>query len=327
MAKLLVTGGAGYIGSHTAHTLLRRGHQVTVADDLSKGRRHNVAEGRLREVSVADESALDRLFAGERFEAVVHFAAFIAVGESVRDPLRYFSNNVAGSLALFRAMDRAGVRRLVFSSTAAVYGNPASVPIAETAALAPVNPYGESKLAVENILGWLSRCAEFRPVILRYFNACGADPELGLGEEHDPETHLIPLALRAILTGEPLTVFGDDYPTPDGSAIRDFVHVADLADAHVRAVEHLLGGGGSETFNCGTGSGFSVREVLAAAERVTGRAVPHTVGPRRAGDPAELVADSTRLQERLGWKPRYTSLDEIVATAWAFEQRRSGLRD
>jgi UDP-glucose-4-epimerase GalE len=300
---------------------------VTVADDLSKGRRHNVAEGRLREVSVADESALDRLFAGERFEAVVHFAAFIAVGESVRDPLRYFSNNVAGSLALFRAMDRAGVRRLVFSSTAAVYGNPASVPIAETAALAPVNPYGESKLAVENILGWLSRCAEFRPVILRYFNACGADPELGLGEEHDPETHLIPLALRAILTGEPLTVFGDDYPTPDGSAIRDFVHVADLADAHVRAVEHLLGGGGSETFNCGTGSGFSVREVLAAAERVTGRAVPHTVGPRRAGDPAELVADSTRLQERLGWKPRYTSLDEIVATAWAFEQRRSGLRD
>ena len=324
MASILVTGGAGYIGAHTTHDLLRLGHDVDVVDDLSKGYAHNVPEGRLHLVRLQDRSALDAVFANKRYDAVVHFAAFIAVGESVREPARYFENNVGGSLCLFESMARAGVNRLVFSSTAAVYGNPESIPIPESAPLRPVNPYGESKLMVETALGWLAKTTGLRFAALRYFNACGAVPEWGIGEEHEPETHLIPLIFRAIRTGEPLTVFGSDYPTPDGSCIRDYIHVADLAAAHSAALDHLLAGGAGGCFNAGTGRGHSVFEVIQAVERVTGRKVPFRAGPRREGDPPALVADSSLLRRTLGWQPRYTSLDEIAASAWAFDAKRFG---
>jgi UDP-glucose 4-epimerase len=221
-------------------------------------------------------------------------------------------------VSLFEAMLEAGVKRLVFSSTAAAYGIPQRVPIVENETIAPINPYGESKVMVETILAWLDRYREFRSIRLRYFNACGAAPESGLGERHDPETHLIPLILRAILTGKPVTIFGTDYPTPDGTCIRDYIHVIDLAEAHIKAVEWLLGAGGSDVFNVGTGSGHSVKEVVTAVERVTGKKVPCVVGPRREGDPPSLVADSTKLQKILGWKPMRASLDEIVSDAWKF---------
>jgi UDP-glucose 4-epimerase len=325
MPRILVTGGAGYIGSHTAHHLLRNGYDVLVADDLSHGYRHNVPSGRLAEVHLSDRKGLRDLFSREKFDAVIHFAAFIAVGESTREPARYFQNNTGGSLSLFEAMAEAGVKKVVFSSTAAVYGNPDVTPIPETAVLKPVNPYGESKLATERSLKWLDEYAGFRYVVLRYFNACGADPELGLGEEHQPETHLIPLVFRAIRTREPLTVFGEDYPTPDGTCVRDYIHVMDLARAHELAVEHLLNGGASEAFNCGTGQGFSVREVIGAAERVTGSGVPYKVGPRRDGDPAELVADSSKLKKTFGWKPKYRTLESMVESAYDFDRRRFGL--
>ncbi len=324
MAKILVTGGAGYIGSHTAHLLLKRGYEVVVADDLSRGHRHNVDPVRLRPIGMSDTDGLCRLMLEERFDAVIHFAAYIAVGESVEKPELYFSNNVGGSLSLFEAMGRAGLQRLVFSSTAAVYGLPARVPIPEEAPFAPVSPYGESKVMVEKVLGWLDGCRGLRSVSLRYFNACGAEPGSGLGEEHDPETHLIPLLLRAGATGRPVTLFGEDYETPDGTCIRDYIHVSDLAEAHILALEHLMAGGASAAFNAGTGAGHSVREVLRAVEQVTGKSVPHVVGARRAGDAPVLVADPRKLQAALGWRPRYTDLRDIVRTAWAFEKRGGG---
>ncbi|MBI5085777.1 MAG: UDP-glucose 4-epimerase GalE [Acidobacteria bacterium] len=326
MARILVTGGAGYIGSHTSHHLLARGHDVQVLDDLSKGYAHNVPEGRLHVINLLDSSSLDRFLATHRFDAVIHFAAFIAVGESTREPERYFRNNTGGSLALLEAIERHGVRRLVFSSTAAVYGNPDSVPITEEAPLRPVSPYGESKLMTETTLKWLDACSGLRYAALRYFNACGAEAAFGIGEEHEPETHLIPLVFRAIRTGEPLTVFGGDYPTPDGTCIRDYIHVSDLASAHLAALESLLAGGASGVYNAGTGRGYSVLEVLRAAEQVTGRKVPFAVGPRREGDPAELVADSSKLRKTLGWAPRYDSLPAMVESAWRFESIRQGKR-
>ena len=322
MARILITGGAGYIGSHTTHFLLRLGHDVQVADDLSKGYAHNVPEGRLHLVNLDDSKALDALFAGVRFDAVVHFAAFIAVGESVREAEKYFSNNVGGTLSLLDAMRRANVRSIVFSSTAAVYGDPDSVPIPETAPLRPVSPYGESKLMVERVLSWLDACSSLRSVCLRYFNACGAEPEFGIGEEHDPETHLIPLIFNAIRTGTPLTVFGNNYDTPDGTCIRDYIHVSDLAAAHSAALDHLLAGGVSGAFNAGTGRGFTVLEVIRAVEKVTGREVPFVVGARREGDPPSLVADSSKLQKTLGWSPRYNTLEEMVSSAWDFDAKR-----
>jgi UDP-glucose-4-epimerase GalE len=324
MAKILVTGGAGYIGSHTVHALLRRGYDVLVVDNLSRGHRHNVPPGRLREISLEHTSELTELFRAERFDAVIHFAAYIAVGESMRKPELYFANNVGGSISLLQAMLAAGVDKLVFSSTAAVYGTPEQMPVTEEAPFAPVSPYGESKVMVEKMLGWLDPCRGLHSVSLRYFNACGADPAAGLGEEHDPETHLIPLLLRAVRTGEPVTIFGDDYDTPDGTCIRDYIHVSDLADAHVLALEYLLAGGASAAYNAGTGRGHSVLEVVRAVEEVTGRPVPRVVGPRRPGDAPVLVADPGRLRSALGWQPRYTELREIVATAWEFERRRSG---
>ncbi len=326
MKKVVVTGGAGYIGSHTVRLLIQKGYDPLVVDNLSTGHRRNVDAGRLRVMDVADTGALARLMESEGVPAVIHFAGFIAVGESVREPERYFSNNVGGSLSLLSAMRLAGVSRIVFSSSAAVYGAPSGVPISEDAPLAPLSPYGESKLMVENVLRWLDQCAGVHSISLRYFNACGADAAAGLGEEHEPETHLIPLALRAIRSGEPLTVFGDDYPTPDGTCIRDYIHVCDLAEAHILALEALLGGAKSAVYNTGAGAGHSVREVLRAAEEVTGVRVPYTIGSRRAGDPPALVADAARIRRELGWEPRITGLREMVASAWEFERGRRGGR-
>jgi UDP-glucose-4-epimerase GalE len=316
LARILVTGGAGYIGSHTRYFLEKKGHSVIVADNLSRGDKQAVPRDLLRIIDLSETDRLATLLRNERVEAVIHLAAYIAVGESTQIPEVYFVNNVSGSLSLFEAMLRCDVKRLVFSSSAAAYGVPQQVPITEDQPFAPINPYGESKVMVEKILEWLDRYREFRSIRLRYFNACGAEPESGLGERHDPETHLIPLLLRAIQTGKPMTLFGDDYPTPDGTCIRDYIHVSDLADAHVLAVEHLLRDGASEVFNVGTGEGHSVLEILTAVERVTGKKVPHTMGPRREGDPPSLVADPQKLQRMLGWRPQRADLNRIVADAW-----------
>jgi UDP-glucose-4-epimerase GalE len=295
-----------------------------VVDDLSRGHAHNVADIPFRQLNLSDTRALTSLLTQEKADAVIHFAAYIAVGESTQNPELYFSNNVGGSISLLSAMAQANVKRLVFSSTAAVYGMPKIVPIPEHSPFAPVNPYGETKVTVERILGWLDQYSGLRSIVLRYFNACGSDPESDLGEEHDPETHLIPLLLKAIVSGKPISLFGDDYETPDGTCIRDYVHVMDLAAAHVLALENLLSGGTSDAFNVGTGTGHSVLEVLRAAEEVTGRRVPYTMGPRRAGDPPVLVANSEKLKRTLGWKPKFRELTDIVATAWKFEQKSGG---
>ncbi len=302
MPKILVTGGAGYIGSITTHHLRARGYEVAVADDLSRGHRETVPAEILHVIRLQDTEALAAILQG--VDAVVHFAAYIAVGESTRNPALYFSNNVGGTLSLLDAMTQAGVGRLVFSSTAAVYGNPETVPIPEDAPFAPVSPYGESKAAVERILNQFDLFGGLRSVALRYFNACGAEPAAGLGELHEPETHLIPLLFRALKTGVPVQIFGNDYPTPDGTCVRDYIHVGDLAKAHVAALDHLLRGGGSDQFNAGTGQGYTVMEVLQAVEGVTGSTVPYSVAPRREGDAAELVADARKLRHRLGWEPK-----------------------
>lgn len=321
VANILVTGGAGYIGSHTRHFLQQSGHSVIVVDNLERGHQELVPENILRRLDLHETAKLTELLRDEKIEAVIHFAAFISVGESTQLPELYFTNNTCGSMSLFNAMLAAGVKRVVFSSTAAAYGTPARVPIVEDEPFAPINPYGESKVMTEKVLEWLDRYREFRSIRLRYFNACGAVPEAGLGEMHDPETHLIPLLLRAVQTGKPMTLFGDDYATPDGTCIRDYIHVADLAEAHISAVEYLLDGGASTVFNVGTGAGHSVKEVLDSVERVTGKKVPHTIGPRREGDPASLVANSDRLQKTLGWTPKRADLDTIIRDAWTFASR------
>jgi UDP-glucose 4-epimerase len=323
VSRILVTGGAGYIGSHTRHALEKRGHSVVVVDNLSRGYREAVPASILRVLDTRHKDKISGVLREERIEAVIHFAAYISVGESTQVPELYFANNVSGSLALFEAMMESGVNKVVFSSSAAAYGIPNHVPIPEHAPIAPINPYGESKVMVEKILEWLDRYRDFRSIPLRYFNACGADPEAGLGERHDPETHLIPLMLEAVQTDRPVTLFGNDYPTPDGTCIRDYVHVCDLADAHISAVESLLEGARSDVFNVGTGVGHSVKEVLAAVENVTGVQVPFTMGPRREGDPPSLVADSSRLQQILGWKPMRASLEQIVSDAWQFARQRA----
>jgi UDP-glucose-4-epimerase GalE len=321
MPKVLVTGGAGYIGSNTAQLLVRRGYRIVVVDDLSRGHQHNAGGFPFHRLNVLDTAALADLLVREQVDAVVHFAAYISVGESTEKPALYFANNSGGTLSLLNAMAQARVKHLVFSSTAAVYGTPALVPIPEDAPFAPVSPYGESKVMVERVLAWLGRYSDLRSITLRYFNACGADPESELGEEHDPETHLIPLLLKAVASGKPITIFGDDYDTPDGTCVRDYIHVADLAEAHVLALENLLQGGGSDAFNVGTGTGHSVKEVVRAVEEVTGRSVPFAMGPRRAGDPAVLVANSDKLKRVLGWAPRFVELKDIVRTAWEFEKK------
>jgi len=316
LPKILVTGGAGYIGSITAHHLLKRGFEVLVVDDLSRGHRHAVPQNLLHVVRLQDTGALTKLLEG--VDAVVHFAAYIAVGESTREPALYFANNVGGSLSLFEAMARANVKRIVFSSTAAVYGEPAQSPIPEDSPFAPVSPYGESKAMVERVLTDLDRYRGLRSVVLRYFNACGAEPEANLGERHEPETHLIPLLFRAAMTGEPVQIFGTDYPTPDGTCVRDYIHVADLASAHLAALDHLMSGGASSQFNVGTGRGNTVLEVLHAVEEISGRKVPYKIAPRRDGDSPSLVANSQKLQSALGWKPVRSDLKQIVRDAWDF---------
>jgi UDP-glucose-4-epimerase GalE len=319
--RILVTGGAGYIGSHTVRLLLEQGHEVTVVDNLSKGYRHNVPAKILFNVDIGDTKALAEVIRQVRCQAVIHFAAFIAVGESMREPGRYFVNNVGGSLSLLNAMVETGVKHLVFSSTAAVYGDPPSSPILETFPIQPVSPYGESKVMVETLLRWFDRIHGLTAVCLRYFNACGADPESHLGEEHEPETHLIPLLLRAVITGRPITVFGNDYETPDGTCVRDYIHVNDLAQAHILALDYLLGGGASDQFNVGTGAGHTVMAMIRAVEEVTGKKVPYVLGPRREGDAPGLVAASGKLRDKLGWEPRYTSLHTIVEHAWNFARK------
>ena len=299
---------------------------MAIVDDLSRGYEHNVRGLPFHQLHLAETAALAEVLNRERVDAVIHFAAHSMVGESTRKPELYFLNNDGGSASLFSAMIQANVKRLVFSSTAAVYGTPKSVPIPEDHPFDPVNPYGESKVIVEKMLRWLDACSGLRSIALRYFNACGADPESGLGEEHQPETHLIPLLLRAVASGQPMTIFGDDYDTPDGTCIRDYVHVTDLAEAHVAAIDNLLAGGASDVFNVGTGAGQSVLEVLGAVEQVTGGKVPHQIGPRREGDPAILVANSDKLKQALGWRPKFVRITDVVATAWQFEQKRPGLR-
>jgi UDP-glucose 4-epimerase len=316
MPKILVTGGAGYIGSITAHDLIKQGFEVLVADDLSRGHREAVPANLLNVVRLQDTTAMTKLLEG--VDAVVHFAAYISVGESTREPELYFANNIGGSLSLFEAMARANVKRLVFSSTAAVYGDPPQSPIPEDSPFAPVSPYGESKAMVERILADLDRYRGLRSVVLRYFNACGAEPEANLGERHDPETHLIPLLFRAAITGEPVLIFGDDYPTPDGTCVRDYVHVSDLASAHVAALNHLMAGGASSQFNVGTGKGNTVLEALRAVEEISGRKVPYKIAPRRDGDSPSLVANSQKLQYALGWQPVRSDLHQIVRDAWDF---------
>ena len=322
--RILVTGGAGYIGSHTVRLLLEQGHEVAVVDNLSRGYRHNVPAKILYKLDIADHKALAELMRQVRCQAVIHFAAFAAVGESMREPERYFANNVSGSLSLLTAMVETGVKHMVFSSTAAVYGEPAGSPILESFPIQPVNPYGESKVMVETMLRWFGQIHGLTSVCLRYFNACGADPQGRLGEEHEPETHLIPLVLRAVSTGRPVTIFGNDYPTPDGTCIRDYIHVDDLAQAHILALDHLMSGGASEQFNVGTGLGHSVLEIIRTVEEVIGSKVPHVIGPRREGDPPSLVAGSSRLREKLGWEPRYADLKTIIEHAWNFARQKAG---
>lgn len=324
--RILVTGGAGYIGSHTVLELVDAGYEVVVVDNLSRGHRELVDPARLRVIDLLDTDGLVRVISERPCDAVIHFAAFIAVGESMKMPETYFLNNTAGSLSLLTAMVRTGVRNLVFSSTAAVYGMPKQIPVTETEPYAPVSAYGESKVMVETLLRWFDEIHGIRSIALRYFNASGADPRGRTGEEHDPETHLIPLMFRAIQSGQPLTLFGGDYPTPDGTCIRDYIHVTDLARAHMAALEALAAGAPSSRYNVGTGRGFSVQEVLAAVERVTGHKVPHTIGPRRDGDPSELVADSSRLQNELRWKAEYSGLETIIETAWRWANRNGARR-
>jgi UDP-glucose-4-epimerase GalE len=321
--NILVTGGAGYIGSHTAKLLATRGHQPIVFDDLTQGHEWAVKWGPLERGTLVDAERLRDVFARHRIEAVVHFAASALVGESMSNPSKYFPNNAFGTLTLLDAMRAAGVATIVFSSTCATYGDPIRVPIDETHPQSPVNPYGESKLMVEKMLRWHGVVHGLKWIALRYFNAAGADPDGEIGEDHDPESHLIPLVIGATMgTRPPVTVFGTDYPTPDGSAIRDYVHVADLADAHLRAIERLGTGTPSQAINLGTGRGHSVLEVIDTVRRVSGKTVPFVKAGRRAGDPPELVAAPARARDVLGWTCQYAELDVIVGHAWRWHESR-----
>jgi UDP-glucose-4-epimerase GalE len=319
--RVLVTGGAGYIGSHAVRLLLERGHDVWVYDNLSQGHRRAVPADRLIVGDLQECDRLDQALVLHRIEAVVHFAAFTDVAESVRDPARYYRNNLVNTLNLLDCLRRQGVERLVFSSTAAVYGVPEATPIPEEAPLRPINPYGQGKLAVERALADFAAAYQWGYAVLRYFNAAGAAADGSLGEDHQPETHLIPLVLQAALGRRPhVEIFGIDYPTPDGTCVRDFIHVEDLAEAHRLALEHLQPGRGL-CYNLGIGRGYSVRQVIQACAEVTGQNIPVRESARRPGDPPVLVACADRIQRELGWSPRYTDLKAIVETAWKWQQK------
>ncbi|MDE2089523.1 MAG: UDP-glucose 4-epimerase GalE [Gammaproteobacteria bacterium] len=325
--KVLVTGGAGYVGSHACKQLARAGIEPVVYDNLSTGHRDAVRYGPLFEGDTRDRGRLDAAMAAHQPDCVIHFAASAYVGESVEDPASYYSNNVVGSLSLLESMRRHDVASIVFSSSCAVYGAPSALPIAESAPLAPVNPYGFTKLAVERMLADFGTAYGLRWTALRYFNAAGADPEGELGERHDPETHAVPLCIRAALGIDPsFSVFGSDYPTPDGSALRDYVHVQDLALAHVRALRWLAEGGASGVYNLGSGVATSVLEVVRAVERATGKRVPLTMAPRRAGDPPALYAATAKAAEQFGWRAEFQSIDDTVRTAAAWFGRRPDAR-
>ncbi len=321
-STVLVTGGAGYIGSHTAKELARAGYRVVVYDNLSRGHRWAVRWGPFEEGDLADQERLRRVLTEHRVDAVLHFAAFAEVGESMREPELYFHNNVGGSLSLLDAMRATGVRRIVFSSTCAVYGVPEIVPITEENPKAPLSPYGESKLMVEKMLQWEGVCHGLEWMALRYFNAAGCDADGEIGEAHAPESHLIPNLLNAAL-GRRLAcpIFGSDYPTADGTCIRDYIHVTDLADAHVRALRHLESGEAPMALNLGTGDGYSVNQILTAAESVIGRPIPIVRQDRRPGDPPRLVAAPERAFATLGWKPAHSSIENILGTAWRWSNR------
>ena len=319
---ILVCGGAGYIGSHAVHALVEKGEDVVIVDNLQTGHRGALnPAAKFYEGDIRDASVLDRIFTENKIEAVIHFAANSLVGESMEKPLLYFNNNVYGMQVLLEGMVRHGVDKIVFSSTAATYGEPKRVPIHEDDETCPTNTYGETKLTMEKMMKWVSRANGVRYVSLRYFNAAGALPDGSIGEDHKTETHLIPLILQ-VPTGrrDHITVFGDDYPTPDGTCLRDYIHVVDLADAHVLALEYLRKGGASDIFNLGNGQGFSVKEMIAAAEKATGRSIKVEIGARRAGDPAQLIASSEKARSVLGWKPQFTDVEQVIGTAWKWHE-------
>jgi UDP-glucose-4-epimerase GalE len=319
--SVLVTGGAGYIGSHAAKALNQAGYEIVVYDNLSAGHRAAVKYGELVEGDIADVAALRAALKRHSVSAVMHFAALLDVGESVRQPIRYYRNNVGGALSVLEAMVAESVHRFVFSSTCATYGEPLETPIPESHPQRPINSYGETKLAVERALPHFERAYGIRSIALRYFNAAGADPGGEIGEDHTPEIHLIPRAIDAATGGPPLQVFGDDYPTPDGTCLRDYIHVTDLADAHVRALEATMDGHGWKAYNLGTGRPHSVRQIIQAVERVSGLEVPSVLAPRRPGDPAMLYAAPDKALHELGWTPRVSDLDSIVRTAWLWHHR------
>lgn len=327
-ATVLVTGGAGYIGAHACKALARTSYTPIAYDNLAYGHAAAVKWGPLERGDILDRARLDAVIAEHKPSAIMHFAAFAYVRESVSDPGKYFRNNVVGSLTLLEAARDHGIGHFIFSSTCATYGTPEQLPIVENTAQMPINPYGASKLMVERMLSDFGSAHGLRTIALRYFNAAGADPDNEIGEQHSPETHLIPLVLDAASGRRAhITIFGTDYDTADGTCVRDYIHVADLADAHVKALQALEAGHPSDVFNLGNGRGFSVRQVIKAVEHRTGLKVPVQFGERRAGDPAALVSDATKARERLGWSPQFADINEIVSTAWAWHQKAPGLRD
>ncbi len=323
---ILVTGGAGYIGSHSVLTLQNAGYEVIVLDNLVYGHQdlvENVLNAELIVGDTCDRPLLRQIFTDYKIDAVMHFAAYAYVGESVTKPAKYYQNNVVGTFTLLEAMVEAGVNNFVFSSTCATYGVPDSVPIREEQPQNPINPYGATKLMVERILQDFSVAYDFRSVCLRYFNAAGADPEGRLGEDHNPETHLIPLVLQTALGHRPsISIFGTDYDTTDGSCVRDYIHVLDIAQAHILALEYLLKDGKTDVFNLGNGNGFSVKEVIETARKITGKEIPAEVSDRRPGDPPALVGSGAKAQKILGWQPQYSNLEDIITHAWQWHQKR-----
>jgi len=321
---ILVIGGAGYIGSHMVLDLLRAGYPVVTLDDLSRGHRELVPGGDFVEGDLGNPAVLEQLFSQHPIKAVMHFAAHSQVGESVQQPLEYYRNNVANTITLLQGMQQAGIEHFIFSSTAAVYGEPEKTPITEDHPCSPTNPYGNTKLAVERILYDVSNASGLNYSVLRYFNAAGADAEAAIGERHQPETHLIPLVLQ-VATGEreSISIFGDNYPTTDGTCQRDYIHVSDLTQAHLLALESLFNGAGNSTYNLGNSTGYSVRQIIDAARQITGHPIPTIMADRREGDPAILIADSSRIRTALGWQPRYENIEDIIRTAWIWHQHEA----